>query len=1075
MSAEKVLIFRDQRLNDTPQCNVCGAPLSADAPSGLCPRCLLELARAPLVPETLAAPSAGPDDIESASFQRFFGDYELIEEIARGGMGVVFRARQVSLNRPVAIKMILDGPLAPRGFVARFQTEAETVAKLQHPNIVPIYETGCHQHRHFFSMKLLEGGTLADRLARPIPANLPALRASVGLIIDVCRAVHYAHQHGVLHRDIKPANILFDSDGTAFVADFGLARLVETDSGLTQTGAFLGTPAYMAPEQAGEKQATTATDIYGLGAILFHLLTGRPPFHGPTIVETLRLVVEQEPPPPRSLNPALDRDLETICLKALAKDPAARYTSARAMAEDLDRWQNGRTILARPARPAEKFWRWCRRRPLTAALLACVVALLVAVAGISISAFIRINDALRAAEAAKSGETRKLWDSYLAQARAQRWSGGSGRRFDSLKAIASAVAIRPSLELRNEAIASLALDDLGPGARAPRTSDPREKLLIDWPRNRYAFAGVDGAISVRRLDNDVQMFALPSVGVGVRGWRSFSPDGRLLGVGYNDSSARYWNLETRRVVLELKTAGDSDFSPDSLHTAAAIAPNEIAVCDLDGSGAQRTIRLSNESDRLWWSPDGKSLALIADQDVTVIDLTGAVKTRFHLPSHVYSLAWHPASLMLVAGCDNQKIYPLKTDSSEVLPPLSGSLGAITGLAFHPHGNLLVSDSWDGELRLWDFFNGRQILAVDAGPEDLVFSPDGSRLAVYSGDRANVQLFDFASNEANISLTWPNQTFPPFCGDSLLFAADGGWLIARMDSDLRLWEPQTGRLLARDANRASGSLCLIDHGRAVFGWDQDSLCRISVAQTNGGIDFALAPFNPVIPPAFQKECPPGFFDHLGTNLSIGRAGASADGRIAAVVYREHCYVFDTDRCALQAITGEQDWMKYTAVSPDGKWVATGGWHNPDVRVWDAVTGQLIRTLPTTAVSPNVLFSPDGQFLVTSTGPEVRFWHCGDWTPGLRIARHVSGDLPSPLCFSNDGKLLALADTSSLVHLVSPQTGETLAQLEPFPRNEIIAMTFNPGASQLAINRVGAPTQIWNLRRIRQHLAQMRLDW
>jgi predicted Ser/Thr protein kinase len=308
---------------------------------------------------------------------RYFGDYELLEVLAHGGMGVVHKARQVSLGRLVALKMILKGMFATPLDVARFRAEAEAAAKLDHPNIISIYEVGEHDGQQYYAMQFIDGTSL-----RRYPRG--TTRKETVIIAQVARAVHHAHQRGVLHRDLKPSNILLDSAGTPFVADFGLAKRVNVDRSLTESGAVVGTPRYMSPEQAAsQKDLSVAADVYSLGVVFYERLTGQTPFTGETPLQILRQVRENDPPRPSSITPGLDRDLETICLKCLEKEPGKRYDSAQALADDLDRWLRGEPIEARPVGQAERYWRWCRRNPVVAALSAGLVLALLIGSGIS--------------------------------------------------------------------------------------------------------------------------------------------------------------------------------------------------------------------------------------------------------------------------------------------------------------------------------------------------------------------------------------------------------------------------------------------------------------------------------------------------------------------------------------------------------------------------------------------------------------------------------------------------------------------------------------------------------------------
>src|SRR5437773_2038021 len=391
-------------------CRKCGAKIFSDAPEALCPRCVLKSALGNFPdasvaggdlsavaaysaeaaakagsakaddPGPPAAPSAAdengaPNNKKSgraAELLGELGDYELLEEVGRGGQGVVFRARQKSLNRTVALKVISLGQWASKAHLKRFRLEAEAAARLEHPSIVPIHEVGERDGSCYFSMKFVEGGQL-DKVVRRTPISI---RQAAELIAKVARTVNYAHEHGILHRDVKPGNILLDSKGEPHLTDFGLARLVEAESTVTRTLEVLGTPSYMAPEQAGGNSAppTSATDVYGLGAVLYQLLTSHPPFAGGTNYETIKLLLDTEPRPPRSLNPKIECDLSTICLKCLEKDPHQRYSSALALAEDLEHWLRHEPIRAKPSGFFTHSRKWVRRNPSTALSTTLLVA-----------------------------------------------------------------------------------------------------------------------------------------------------------------------------------------------------------------------------------------------------------------------------------------------------------------------------------------------------------------------------------------------------------------------------------------------------------------------------------------------------------------------------------------------------------------------------------------------------------------------------------------------------------------------------------------------------------------------------
>jgi len=373
-------------------CPQCGKPLASDAPQGLCPECLLKAA----LPGQSAAESAATGlfhdspatntiSPEAGVRLQYFGDYELIEEIARGGMGVVWKARQTSLNRTVALKMIRAGALASADEVQRFLREAEAAANLQHPNIVAIHEVGEHGGQHYFSMDYVAGRDLGALVReRPLPAQRAAHYVKI-----IAEAIHFAHQRGTLHRDLKPQNVLIDDADQPRITDFGLAKFMAEDSRLTQTGVVMGSPSYMPPEQAAGRQEEIGphSDVYSLGAMLYELLTGQPPFRGATAMATLRQVLETEPVPPRRVKADVPPDLETTCLKCLEKAPLARYHSARELAEELDRFLKGEPILARPAGTLRKTVSWGRRHP---GILAAAAALVVV--GLAFASFYLLEE-----------------------------------------------------------------------------------------------------------------------------------------------------------------------------------------------------------------------------------------------------------------------------------------------------------------------------------------------------------------------------------------------------------------------------------------------------------------------------------------------------------------------------------------------------------------------------------------------------------------------------------------------------------------------------------------------------------
>ncbi|HXG47470.1 MAG TPA: serine/threonine-protein kinase, partial [Methylomirabilota bacterium] len=933
---------------------------------------------------------------------------------------------------------------------------------------------GEHEGQHYFSMELVTGRTLAELVReKPLPP-----RDAARLVQVIAEAVEFAHCRGVLHRDLKPSNVLLDAAGQPRITDFGLAKRLASDltprpSDLTLTGQVLGSPNFMPPEQAEPKRGpvTAASDVYSLGAILYHLLTGRPPFLAETFEETLLQLLHREPVAPRLLHPGVPADLETICLKCLAKEPAKRYATAQALADELSRFLRDEPILARPAGLAEKLWRWCRRQPAFAALWGgLVAALLGGIFGITWQwrrAEASAEDARREAEraeanarearGAEANANEQLWRSLLAQARAERRTGEAGQRHGALKAVARAAAMRPSLELRNEALAALALPDL---EFVPIWTNRYSVSVFDFSadQQRFAVATAGGRIRIFQTGDTSKEDVLPAVG----GWAQrlwFSPDARFVAASYSTGSNVVWDAATKTKVL--------GWGPSS--RLAVFTPDCRRLLIPRDSGSIHCVSMPDGRE-LWrcqaraglWSPvvqlQQRYFAYHREggREVEVRDLDSGERVRaFEHSSPVSCVAWSPDGQRLLVGLETGWIGEWEVNSDADPERWKAHDDAVVTLAFAPSGEWLVSSAWDSTVRLWKW-SGRA-LAVTAHGYRLHhprFSADARWLA--GGTRHPLIGRFEVSNSTGFRrlLVPPSERRGAWSVD---VSPDGQLVVAGYAEGLWILNLASGRVCGFQSVRDCRSVAFTPDGQSLLTCGEEGLARwrLERALPGNANEIRLGPRQGI------------------RNGVLKYAAITADGRWAGAAD------FDRDRLVFHEINTPANQFKLTnhenaqfvAISSDGRWVASGSWYGSGVRIWDLSTRSLVRELPVNG-SATVAFSPDSR-LLASGSQRCQVWEVGSWRELHRT--ESTADMVLASAFSPDGRILAITKGRRSVQLLEPASGQVLAELEAPGAAPLSWLRFTPdGASLLALEWT-RDIQVWDLRRLRAELAALKLDW
>jgi WD40 repeat protein len=1021
----------------------------------------------------------GGDKIAGRRLKRF----ELIEAVGSGAFGTVYMAKDPKLDRTVALKVLRGGLLASDDLLTRFKEEALSQAQLTHEAIVGVHEVDEIDGIPFIVRDFVQGTTLADL----IRARRPTHRETAGLLAEVAEALHYAHEKGVVHRDVKPRNIMIDQAGRPHLVDFGLAKREACEIPITLEGQVLGTPAYMPPEQArGEhRKVGRRSDVYSLGVVCYELLTGELPFRGNTRM-LLDQVLHDEPRPPRRLNDQIPRDLETICLKAMAKEPASRYQTARDLADDLRRFLDRKPVRARPIGPAERLWRWCRRNPKLASALGTALASLVAACLFSVLYAANRNHMYK-----ESSRHEALVDFELGRADCERGEVGAGlhwlrRSLQAAKAAGDADWVRfarTNLAAWQSEYPELKAVFSHQGDVTSAVFSPDGKVVLTTSHDGTAqrWESVSGRVLGAPMRHGGRVLS-----------GAFSPDGRTILTVSDDGTARLWNALTGEPISKpLPHEGPVRFgafsadgrfvlttSDDQQARVWSVATGTLAIPPL-----KHPAKITGEA----LSPDGKTvLTACEDGKVRIWDTaTGNLRSdSIHHDRPLQALALSPDGKTVLTGSEDRtaRLWDVAT-AKPVGPPLPHD-DYVWELAFSPDGKVCATASGSRIVRFWDVATGlpRGEPLPDHGRVwNLVFSPDGKILLTAGWDHT-ARLWDVASGKM-IGRPFEHRAVV----GSAVFSPDGKTVLtASTDRSARLWSAETSAFLARPLPRAGSPLAAtFSHdGRSVLiGTDQGEAIRCDAATgheiakrfPHGGKIWLVArsPDDKIaLTGGLDGKC--RFWsvesgEPLGEPILFGAriigAAFSTDGKTVLIgsfdstarLFHKNAAGFDT----VEPVLKHDDQVWSVAISPDGKTALTGG-KDGTARLWDAATGRPVNSpLQHDDTVTSVAFRSDGRLVLTgSLDGTARLW---DSTTGRAHGGPLRHDGPViAATFSPDGRVVLTGSGDGTARLWDVATGQPLGQPLAGHREAVAGVAFSPDGRLACTASFDQTARLWDSR-------------